>query len=143
MAYVRGIRFLNKYGWSLKKAFNADVDTTSYAFHDMRRKSVEAYANFGFTKHIGNCFVFAAQFCICAKLLGYNVTQWDGYVKYKTNPHSWCSIKHKNGKVLIYDLSFADHGRNTGGPSGYAFTEGTKGTWMYMKNYRTPVPIGT
>ena len=140
-AYVRGIRFLNRHGWSLKKAFFADVRSTKYAYHDMRRKSVESYANFGFTKHRGNCFVFASQFYICAKLLGYDVTQWDGYVTNRNNPHSWCSIRHKDGRVLIYDASFQDghSNRHPGAPTGFGFTEGTRGTWMYMKDYRTPV----
>ena len=139
-AYVQGIKFMNKYGWTLKKAFKHSVWLTNYAYHDMRRNSVEAYAKYGFSKHKGNCFVFASQFYICARLLGYNVTQWDGYVVSRDNPHSWCSIEYADGSVLIYDSSFAD---KNGISKGFGFKEGTKGTWRYMKTYRTPVKSTT
>ena len=134
-AYARGVKILNKKGWNLKAAFNYSVKNTSYAYHDMRKPSSEAYANFGFTKHKGNCYVFAGQFYVLAKLLGYDVRQMYGYVKRRGNPHSWTVIKIK-GETWVYDPSFHDHGRRiVNGKrvgTGYHFKYGTKNTWRYM-----------
>ena len=135
-AYARGIVILNKKGWKLRKAFDFAVDNTEYAYHGMRRSSAEAYANFGFTKKKGNCYVFAGQFYVLAKLLGYNVRQLDGNINKPGHPHSWCVIKHKNG-TWVYDPSFHDHGRrHKHGKvigTGYHIKYGTKNTWKYQK----------
>ena len=40
-AYVRGIKFLNKHGWNLKRAFFAVVKKTKYAYRRMRRKNMK------------------------------------------------------------------------------------------------------
>ncbi len=124
----------------------------SYANKSMRRKNSEAYANYGFVHRRGNCYVYAAQFYIMAKLLGYDAHQVKGAV-FKTAEHSWVEIKQKpkkvkvmkNGKVkkrtvsvFVYDPEFEwqeKYGKRHIGaiPNGYKIWYGKKGTWKYVK----------
>lgn len=122
MAYVHGIRVLNKRGWSLWEAYKYSYKL-KYAHRWMRKKTSEDYANYGFTHGQGNCYVMAGTFYVMAKLLGYNVHQMRGYV---VVPHSWTEIV-QNGKTYVYDPNF----RNETGRSGWKIYYGKKGTWRY------------
>ena len=134
-AYYYGIKVLNKNGWKMKKTFVYIARHTKYAHRSMRRKSIDAYAVYGFKKHKGNCYVMASQFYVTMKLLGKDVKQYAGTVGSRERaPHSWCVIKHKNGKKLIYDISFYNHFHHLRGfPSGYAMKEGTRMSYKYNK----------
>jgi hypothetical protein len=134
-AYYYGIKVLNKNGWKMKKTFVYIARHTKYAHRSMRRKTIDAYAVYGFKKHKGNCYVMASQFYVTMKLLGKDVKQYAGTVGSRERaPHSWCVIKHKNGKKLIYDISFYNHFHHLRGfPSGYAMKEGTRMSYKYNK----------
>lgn len=123
-AYARGIKVLNRKGWKLRKAFNY-AKAMPYANKQMRRKTISAYANYGFKNRRGNCFVYASQFYVMAKLLGYDATQINGKVfGYET--HSWVEIKQK-GKVYVYDPEFAWQKHK----NGYKIRYKQPGTWRY------------
>lgn len=134
-AYFYGIKVLNKNGWKMKKTFVYIAKHTKYAHRSMRRKTIDAYAIYGFKKHKGNCYVMASQFYVTMKLLGKDVKQYAGTVGSRERaPHSWCVIKNKKGKPLIYDISFYNHFHHLRGfPSGYAMKEGTRMSYKYNK----------
>ena len=122
-AYALGVKQLNKSGWSLRKAYNFSY-RLRYRDRWYRKKTSEAYALRGFTKHNGNCYVMAATFYVQAKLLGYDVHQVKG--KVGIWPHSWTVIR-QNGREWIYDPNF----RNETGRNGWKIYYGKKGTWRY------------
>lgn len=129
-AYALGIKVLDKKGWKLKTAFKY-ARSTKYAYKSMRKKSINAYAKFGFKNRKGNCFCKAAQFYVMAKLLGKNVTMYKGKASGAT--HSWTTIK-QGGKTWMYDpvklvgSRFWNHG------FWYKFKKNKqKGTWRYSK----------
>ena len=121
-AYARGIRVLNRRGWSLRAAFRYSYQIR-YKGRWMRRGSSEAYANYGFKTGTGNCYVMAATFYIMGKLLGYNIHQMSGAI---THRHSWTIIIQK-GKSWVYDPNFT----NETGRNGYKIWYGKPGTWRY------------
>ena len=133
-AYALGIRVLDKKGWKLKTAFKY-ARGTKYAYRSMRKKSINAYAKFGFKNRKGNCFCKASQFFVMAKLLGYNVHMYKG--KVGTSTHSWTTIKHKDG-TWMYDP--VKHGYLKGAWNNrfwYKFKKNKqKGTWRYSKGKR-------
>lgn len=124
-AYALGVKTLNRYGWSLRKAYNYSRGIR-YANKSMRMKSITSYATYGFRYHKGNCYVHASTFYIMARLLGYNAQQMDGKVlgRHGAQAHSWVVIKHKgSSRLYVYDLTFPG--------DGYAIWYGKKGTWRY------------
>ena len=132
-AYALGIKVLDKKGWKLRTAFKY-ARNTKYAHRSMRRKSINAYAKYGFKNRKGNCFCKAAQFFVMAKLLGYDIHMYKG--KVGTSTHSWTTIKHKDG-TWMYDPvkhGYLDRAWNNG--FWYKFKMGKKGTWKYSKGKR-------
>ena len=131
-AYALGIKVLDKKGWKLRTAFKY-ARNTRYANKSMRRKTINAYAKYGFKNRKGNCFCKASQFFVMAKLLGYNVHMYRG--KVGTETHSWTTIKHKDG-TWMYDPVVLSGGRAWNHSFWYKFRKGQKGTWKYSKSKR-------
>ena len=122
-------------GWDLKAAYYWSVDTLSYYGHgkpDMPENGSPGtrwFADFGFEKHKGNCFVFAATFCEMARLLGYPCRQMYGQVpaaRGGLTPHSWTEIDI-NGSTYVFDPEF----QHATGKNGFMINYGTPGTWRY------------
>ena len=132
-AYALGIKVLDKKGWKLKTAFKY-ARNTKYAYRSMRKKSINAYAKFGFKNRKGNCFCKASQFFVMAKLLGYNVHMYKG--KVGTATHSWTTIKHKDG-TWMYDPVVNRNPNAWNHSFWYKFKKNKqKGTWRYSKGTR-------
>ena len=121
-AYYRGVKRLDKIGWSLRKAYRWSA-RMKYQGRSFRAKNSETYAIKGFKKGYGNCYCMAATFYIMAKLLGYDVHQVEGRVDL---PHSWTVIR-QNGREYVYDPNFT----NETGRNGWKISYGQKGTWRY------------
>ncbi len=127
-AYGRAITTLDKNGWNLRAAFNYSSHLRYYRPLPRNGKPGSAwFANYGFTKGKGNCYVMASTFYYMAKVLGYDVHQMSGYVW--ANPHSWCIVKQK-GKTYVYDPNFT----NETGRNGYKIYYGKPGTWRYTRS---------
>lgn len=127
-AYGRAIKTLDKRGWNLKAAFRYSAKLRYYRPMPRTAKPGSAwFANYGFTKGKGNCYVMAATFYYMAKLMGYDVHQMSGYVG--PNPHSWCVIKHKK-KTYVYDPNFT----NETGRNGFKIKYGQRKTWRYARS---------
>ena len=118
-AYARGIRVLNKKGWTLRRAYKYSRGI-KYAHRGMRRKSIASYAIYGFKHYRGNCYVHASTFYVQAMLLGYNAHQVSGWVN--VSEHSWVTIR-QHGRRYVYDLTFPGNG--------WKIWYGKKGTWRY------------
>ena len=121
-AYYRGVKRLDKIGWSLKKAYRWSA-RMKYQGRSYRARNSETYAIKGFKKGRGNCYCMAATFYIMAKLLGYDVHQVEGRVDL---PHSWTVIR-QDGREWVYDPNFT----NETGRNGWKISYGQKGTWRY------------
>ena len=126
---------LDSVGWDLKAAYYWSVNTLSYYGHgkpDMPENGspgTQWFADFGFEKHKGNCFVFAATFCEMARLLGYPCRQMYGQVpaaRGGLTPHSWTEIDI-NGSTYVFDPEF----HHATGKNGFMINYGTPGTWRY------------
>lgn len=122
---------LNEVGWDLKAAFNWSSSKIPYYGHgkaDMPETGApgtEWFANFGFTKGKGNCFVMAATFWEMAVLLGYAPRQIYGVVLPRS-PHSWVEIDF-DGKTYVFDPDYTYAKKR----NGYMITYGQSGTWAY------------
>lgn len=124
---------LNRIGWDLRAAYDW---AASMPYYRMSADVVPAgadptewYAEFGFTKNTGNCYVMASTFYYMARLLGYDVHRVNGYVPISPtayNPHGWCEID-MNGTTYVFDPNFTNEMHR----NGYQITYGTSGTWMY------------
>ncbi len=128
-AYARAVKVLEKKGWSLKAAYNYSAGLKYYRnLPKDGSPGVEWYANYGFTKGKGNCYVMASTFYYMAKLLGYDAHVMSGFVKGYTSEvhHSWVEI-NQGGKVYVYDPNF----KNETGRNGFKIKYGQKGTWKY------------
>ncbi len=129
--YAKGIRILNKKGWTLRKAYNYAVATKYIDMGGLR--STYSFADYGFSTRRGNCYVQAAEFYVLAKLLGYDVKHVHGLVVGAWKfPHSWTEVKH-NGKWWVYDPNFENLRTRDGNRvrSGYKIWYGKPGTWRY------------
>ena len=127
---------LDKVGWELTAAFKAASGITYYGQQaDMPQdtsKSMEWYAEYGFTNEKGNCYVMAAMFCEMARLLGYDAHLISGRVPLKAGgygPHSWVEV-NINGTVYVCDPDFAHETEK----NGYMITYGQSGTWKYVRD---------
>ncbi len=135
--YPTAAGVLDSVGWDLKAAYYWSVNTLSYYGHgkpDMPEDGSPGtrwFADFGFSKHKGNCFVFAATFCEMARLLGYPCRQMYGQVpaaRGGLTPHSWTEVDI-NGRTYVFDPEFQHATKKNGFMIGY----GTPGTWMYTQ----------
>jgi hypothetical protein len=123
--YVEAYNVLNQYGWDLNTAFQYAYPT-KYFHKTLRLSSSESYADYGFRRKAGNCYVKAAMFFVMGKLLGYDIHHMCGYVK-GASPHSWTEV-HANGDVYVCDPSFKNSYPEL---NGYMFKYKTKDTWIY------------
>lgn len=135
--YNKASAVLDEIGWDLEAAFRWSAGLT-YDRHDktMPRTAAEgtiAYADFGFDKGKGNCYVMAATFCEMARLLGYDARQISGFVPLGSQingqnigPHSWVEID-MDGTTYVFDPDFT----NETGNNGFMITYGQSGTWRY------------
>lgn len=135
--YPTAAGVLDSVGWDLKAAYYWSVNTLSYYGHgkpDMPENGSPGtrwFAEFGFSNHKGNCFVFAATFCEMARLLGYPCRQMYGQVpaaRGGLTPHSWTEVDI-NGVTYVFDPEFHHATKKNGFMIGY----GTPGTWRYTQ----------
>ena len=121
-------------GNNLKKAFNWSSSLRYVANYRVARKNATYYAQYGFQRGCGDCYVQAATFYQMAKVAGYNAKYVSGYVakgKGKA-PHAWVEIKIRN-RTYVYDPNFqSEYGKK--GYTGYQIRYGQKGTLKYYKN---------
>ena len=129
LAAIRYQRCGNK----LKKAFNWSSSLRYVANYRVARKKAIYYAQYGFQRGCGDCYVQAATFYQMAKVAGYNAKYVSGYVakgKGKA-PHAWVEIKIRN-RTYVYDPNFqSEYGKK--GYTGYQIRYGQKGTLKYYK----------
>ncbi len=107
---TKAVSILNEIGYNLKAAYYF-ATMPYYTFASSPSWGSAWFANYGFEKRRGDCYVMASTFYILAKTLGYDVTQVAGYVNTTRHraEHSWTFIKHKDG-TWIYDPEFyAEH----------------------------------
>ena len=133
-AYQNAYKVLNQVGWNLRAAYNWSAGLKYYRMQSSPSQGSTYFANFGFTKKTGNCYVMTATFCHMARLLGYDAHQIAGYVPRKgggVTPHSWCELTIGKTKY-VFDPNFT----NETGRNGYQITYGTSGTWMYSNYHR-------
>ena len=135
--YNKASAVLDEIGWDLEAAFRWSAGLT-YDRHDksMPRTADEgiiAFAEFGFDKGKGNCYVMAATFCEMARLLGYDARQISGFVPLGDQSagqnygvHSWVEID-MDGTTYVFDPDFT----NETGNNGFMITYGQSGTWRY------------
>lgn len=120
-------------GNNLKKAFNWSSSLRYVANYRVARKNATYYAQYGFQRGCGDCYVQAATFYQMAKVAGYNAKYVSGYVakgKGKA-PHAWVEIKIRN-RTYVYDPNFqSEYGKK--GYTGYQIRYGQKGTLKYYK----------
>ena len=137
MGYNKAAAVLDEIGWDLEAAFRWSAGLT----YDRRDKTMPrvaddgtiAFAEFGFDKGKGNCYVMAATFCEMARLLGYDARQISGFVPLgdqsagqNYGPHSWVEIDI-DGTTYVFDPDFT----NETGRNGFMITYGQSGTWRY------------
>ncbi len=87
------------------------------------------YADYGFDRKKGNCYVMAATFYEMAKELGYSVRQIEGGVmnwQGGYNDHSWTEIDLADG-TFIFDPNYT----NETGRNGWKLNYNQDGTWKY------------
>ncbi|MGI6118272.1 MAG: hypothetical protein ACOYBC_07750 [Bilifractor sp.] len=124
--YPQAEAVLDSIGHNLQAAFNYSCMKWVKSSTDPSL-GTHYYANIGYTKHQGNCYVMAGTFCELAKALGYNAVQVSGVVPLRRGglgPHSWVEIDG-----YVYDPDFqVESGKN-----GYQIYYGKSGTWLYQK----------
>ncbi len=133
---AQAIEVLNKVGWNLRAAFNWSK-SLPYSNRYLRatKGSIHSdfYANYGFTRKTGNCYVMASTFYQMARLLGYEVYFVEGHVGSRWSAigadHGWTEII-LDGQLYVFDPNFT----NETGLNGYQIRYGQRGTWQY-KNY--------
>ena len=127
---------LDSIGWDMRTGYDWLVKNYTYYGHgkpDMPEEGSNGtkwFAEFGFTKHKGNCFVFAASFYEMAKLMGYEPRQMEGKLPLRGGgygPHSWDEIDI-NGVTYVFDpeCTWAV------GKDAFMVQYGAPGTWRYM-----------
>ena len=121
---------LNQTGWDIYKAYRwCVVNWTVYSVGG--DYGTAYYADYGFRKRTGNCYVMAAMFVTLARELGYEAYQISGFIG--NSPHSWVEIRNKSdGKFYVCDPDFeSERARN-----GFCIHYGQSGTWVYSNYYR-------
>jgi len=133
--YPQAAAVLDAVGWDMRKAYEwcVGLDYYGHGKPDMPENGAPGtrwFANYGFTYHKGNCFVFAATFFEMAKLLGYEPRQVDGQLPLRRGgfgPHSWDEIDI-DGVTYVYDPECMW----SVGIDAYHIYYGQKGTWRYV-----------
>ncbi len=108
----KAIAVLDEVGYTLRAAYNWSASMPYYSFDSNPNWGSIWFADYGFSKFRGNCYVMASTFYIMAKTLGYDVKQVAGYVNTTVHraAHSWTFIK-QDGDTWIYDPEFYnEHG---------------------------------
>ena len=129
--YPQACAVLDQIGWDLRAAFDWSVMQYVYTPGDASL-GPRYFADLGFRRHYGDCYVMAACFSEMAKALGYDAHCVFGAVKSNSRPgmneiHGWVEINMSDG-LYVCDPSFHDHG----GGNGYMIHYGDKGTWVYV-----------
>lgn len=129
--YPQACAVLDQVGWNLRAAFDWSVMNYVYTPGDASL-GARYFANLGFQRHYGDCYVMAACLSEMAKALGYDAHCVYGGVKSNSRPgmneiHGWVEIVI-NGELYVMDPSFHQHG----GGNGYLIHYGDKGTWVYV-----------
>ncbi len=132
-AKILAIKVLDKYGWSLRNAFNYSARRLRYVSTGRPPKGkshADWYATRGFKNKSGNCYVMAATFVQMARVMGYSTYLVEGSVPSISGgytPHGWCEIMVK-GTKYVCDPDFThETGRN-----GYMIRYRQPGTWVYV-----------
>lgn len=130
--YPKAVDILNQIGWDLNTAFNWAAGLRYYSgVSKVPDPGINYFGNYGFDNRKGNCYVLAAVFYEMAYSMGYNVRQISGTVPLAAGgqgPHSWVEIDI-NGTTYVFDPDFTNYTKK----SGFKFTYGTSGTWIYNK----------
>ena len=129
--YPQACAVLDQVGWDLRAAFDWSVMTYVYTPGDASL-GPRYFADLGFRRHYGDCYVMAACFSEMAKALGYDAHCVFGAVKSNSRPgmneiHGWVEI-NMDGVLYVCDPSFHNHG----GGNGYLIHYGDRGTWVYV-----------
>ena len=138
LALAYGIDVLDRYGWSLPKAYKY---SSSLRFvggvDDTYGLTTHGSAIQGFQYGEGNCLAWSGTFCTMAKLLGYDCRQIWGTLEWNgTRPHAWTEIWDEDGTIHVYDPRKND-GKDM---AGYDVTYGEKGTYRYDLDSRQYLP---
>ena len=125
---------LDQVGWDLRAAFDWSVMQYVYTPGDASL-GPRYFADLGFRRHYGDCYVMAGCFSEMAKALGYDAHCVFGAVMSNSRPgeteiHGWVEI-NMNGELCVFDPSF----QQGTGKNGYRIHYRDKGTWVYV-NYR-------
>ena len=133
--YPQACAVLDQVGWNLRAAFDWSVMDYVYTPGDASL-GARYFANLGFQRHYGDCYVMAACLSEMAKALGYDAHCVYGGVKSNSRPgmneiHGWVEIVI-DGELYVMDPSFHQHG----GGNGYLIHYGDKGTWVYVDYVR-------
>ena len=124
---------MDEIGHSLFNAYKYLAKQPYYRMYVSTSKGKEWFADFGFSRGEGNCYVKTAMLYYMAKSMGYdNIRAVDGYcLGYggERLPHGWLEY-YENGKTYIIDPTF----ENEVGRNGYMIQYGQKGTWKYLPN---------
>ena len=130
--YPKAVNVLNQIGWNLNSAFNWAAGLRYYSgVSKVPDPGINYFGNFGFDNGRGNCYVLAAVFYEMAYSMGYNVRQISGTVPLVSGgqgPHSWVEID-MDGGTYVFDPDYTNYTKK----SGFKFTYGTSGTWIYNK----------
>ncbi len=126
----KAIAVLDKVGYTLEAAFKWSAALPYYRFDANPNWGSIWFADYGFTKGRGNCYVMGATFYMMAKTMGYDITQVAGNVNIWQLPHSWTLIKHKDG-TWIYDPNCYNE------TDYYAFkVKNGKALWTYNSGWK-------
>lgn len=90
-------------------------------------KTTRYYAQIGYDRRQGNCYVMAGTFAELARDLGYNAVQCYGYVITRSGYHSAHSWVEIDGAVYDPDFAVELHA------DGFGFHYGDHGTLRYVK----------
>ncbi len=124
---------MDEIGHSLFNAYKYLAKQPYYRMYVSTSNGKEWFAEFGFSRGEGNCYVKTAMLYYMAKAMGYdNIRAVDGYcLGYggERLPHGWLEY-YENGKTYIIDPTF----ENEVGRNGYMIQYGQKGTWKYLPN---------
>lgn len=132
--YPNAAAVLDQVGWDLRSAFKWSVGMTYYHDEIPISAGSEKLADYGFSNHKGDCYVYAATFYTMAIDLGYDAHQVWGYVPQRGGgkvTHSWVEIEI-GGSTYVFDPDF----QYATGSNGFQIHYGQSGTWMYMDYYR-------
>ena len=102
-----------------------------YAFRDTSWAVDEAYTML--TTKNGNCYNFAATFCMLARAIGYDAKVFSGLVGVEHSPHAWVEIDI-NGKTYVFDpeLEFA-YKQNKKNIDMYMLDMAAARKWVYTR----------